>query len=310
MSSNEKEKNKISKVKEKGTTGMNTSKKLFKINLIQISLEFERLHRPSSKRIKKMEQSLKTQGQISPVAVHHQSNNEYMLIDGFKRYRAAKNLGWKSLRAVDIETNEYHAKAMVYLMNQSSSFSIIQEAILIKELVDQDGLTQKEAGILFGRHKSWISRRLDMIKNLQPEVIDSFLMELIPPGVGPTLARVGSCNQCDIVAAIQKDQLTAGEINVLVDLYCKTSDPGMKKSILQAPRQSISILKQASKKFSWIKKIQIMRTNMEKFELYMFNNRQAISEKGFETLSSKVSEIKAKLIEILPIMRKEGIWED
>jgi len=309
MASKEKEKIKISEVKEKGTTKITSPEKLFHINLIQISLALERLHRPSSKRIEKMEQSLKRQGQISPVSVK-QNNNEYMLIDGFKRYKAAKNLGWKSLIAVDIQINEYQAKAMVYLMNQSSSFSMIQEAVLIKELVDQDGLTQKEAGILFGRHKSWISRRLDMIRNLQSEVIDIFLMELIPPGVGPTLARVASCNQGDIVAAIQKDQLTAGEINQLVDLYCKTSDPGMKKAILQTPRQSISILKQASKKFSWIKKIQIMRSNMEKFELQMFNNRQAISEKGFETLSSKVSEIKAKLIEILPIMRKEGIWED
>ncbi|MBF0453062.1 MAG: ParB N-terminal domain-containing protein [Candidatus Magnetomorum sp.] len=288
---------------------MNYPEKLFKINLNQVSLALERLHLPSSKRIEKMEKSLKDQGQISPIALH-QSNKEYMLIDGFKRYRAAKNLGWKSLSAVGIQTNEYNAKAMVYLMNQSGSFSMIQEAVLIKELVDQDGLTQKEAGILFGRHKSWISRRLDMIRHLHPEVIENFLLELIPPGVGPTLARVAPCNQGDIVAAIQKDQLIAGEINLLVDLYCKTSDPGMKKSILQTPRQSISILKQTRKKFSWFKKIQIMRSNMEKFEQQIFNNRQKISENGFEILSCKVSDIKAKLIEILPIMQKEGIWED
>jgi ParB/RepB/Spo0J family partition protein len=286
---------------------MNRSEKLFQINLNQVSLTLERLHRPSSKRIEKMEQSLKSQGQISPIAVH-QSNHEYHLIDGFKRYRAAKSLGWKTLSAVEIQTNEHQAKAMVYLMNQSSSFSMVQEAVLIKELIDHDGLTQKEAGILFGRHKSWISRRLDMIRHLQSEVVEIFLMDLIPPGVGPTLARVAPCNQGDIVAAIQKDKLSAGETNLLVDLYCKTSDPGMKKSILQTPRESISIIKQASKKFSWLKKIQIMRSNMEKFEQQIFNNRQAISDKGFEALSFKVSDIKAKLVEILPIMQKEGIW--
>ena len=43
-------------------------------------------------------------------------------------------------------------------------------------------------------------------------------MDLIPPGVGPTLARVAPCNQGDIVAAIQKDKLSAGETNLLVDL--------------------------------------------------------------------------------------------
>jgi ParB/RepB/Spo0J family partition protein len=288
---------------------MNRPEKLFQINLNQVTLALERLRRPSSKRIEKMEQSLKSQGQMSPIVVH-QSNHAYQLIDGFKRYRAAKSLGWTSLSAVDIQTNEHQAKAMVYLMNQSSSFSMVQEAVLIKELIDHDGLTQKEAGILFGRHKSWISRRLDMIRHLQPEVVEIFLMDLIPPGVGPTLARVAPCNQGDIVAAIQKDKLSAGETNLLVDLYCKTRDPGMKKSIIQTPRESISIIKQASKKFSWLKKIQIMRSNMEKFEQQIFNNRQAISDKGFEALSFKVSDIKAKLVEILPIMQKEGVWGD
>ena len=48
---------------------------------------------------------------------------------------------------------------------------------------------------------------------------------------------------------------------------------------------------------------------MEKFEQQIFNNRQVISDKGFEALSFKVSDIKAKLVEILPIMQKEGVWE-
>ena len=49
---------------------------------------------------------------------------------------------------------------------------------------------------------------------------------------------------------------------------------------------------------------------MEKFEEEMFNNCQVISEKGFEILSLRVSEIKSKLIEILPLIQKEEIWED
>ena len=125
----------------------------FQINLNQVSLTLERLHRPSSKRIEKMEQFLKSQGQISPIAVH-QSNHEYHLIDGFKRCRAAKSLGWKTLSAVEIQTNEHQAKAMVCLMNQSISFSMVQEAVLIKELIDHDGLTQKEAGYCSGVTKA------------------------------------------------------------------------------------------------------------------------------------------------------------
>ena len=70
---------------ERGSTRMSTPEKLFQIKLNQVSLALERLHRPSSKRIEKMEKSLKSQGQISPVTVH-QRTNEYMLIDGFKSH--------------------------------------------------------------------------------------------------------------------------------------------------------------------------------------------------------------------------------
>jgi len=101
-----------------GQTKISFPEKLFQINLNQVSLALERLRRPSSKHIEKMEQSLKRQGQISPIAVH-QSNHEYQLIDGFKRYRAAKSLGWKSLSAVDIQTNEHQAKAMAQKLRQS-----------------------------------------------------------------------------------------------------------------------------------------------------------------------------------------------
>lgn len=289
---------------------MSMPEKLFQVSLNQVSLELERLHRPNSKSIDKMKKSLKSQRQISPVVVQKKFQNEYVLIDGFKRFWASKALGWKSLCAIDIQSDKYQAKAMVYLMNQSGSFSIIQEGLLIRELVEQDGLSQKEVGIIFERHKCWVSRRLGMIRNLQPEVIESFLMEAIPPGVGPTLARVSQCNQGDVVASIQKEALIPCEINLLVDLFCKTEDPGMEKAILQSPRQSISIIKKASRKNSWVKKMQIMRSNMEKFEDKICNNRHVISENEFNILSRKVNDVQTCVTEILSVMQKEEIWED
>jgi len=288
---------------------MNKHERIFQVNLEQLSLDLERLHRPNAACINKMEQSIKRQGLITPIVVY-QKDTKYMLIDGFKRVRACKNMGWKSLSAVDIQADNHQAKAMVYLMNQTGSFSTIQEALLIKELVEYDGLSQKEVSILLDRHKSWVSRRLEMIRNLQDEVIDSFLMGLIPPGVGPSLARIPLCNQGDFVVAIQKDQLTPNEIHQLVDIFCKTNDPGIKNSILKSPRQSLSFIKKESKKLSWISKLQLMVSTIAMFEKELFNNRHIISDKGFNQLVERINQIKPILKEILPVMKKEGIWED
>ena len=110
---------------------------------------------------------------------------------------------------------------MLYLLNRPGSFSMIQEALLVSELIEIDGLTRKEAGLLLDHHKSWISRRLAMVRRLSAEVIDALLLEQIPNGVGSSLARIPACNQVDFAATIQAHQLTPNEIHRVVGFYCK-----------------------------------------------------------------------------------------
>jgi len=122
------------------------------------------------------------------------------------------------------------------------------------------GLTQTEAGILPDRHKSWISRRLDMVRRLAPEVIDDLLLELIPAGGGPSLARIPACNQADFSAAIQTHQLAPMEIRRLVDMFCKAPDPGVKQAILRSPRSALELAEHPAKSetVNWRGKIQTL----------------------------------------------------
>ena len=290
---------------------MNTRNGLFHIRLNQFDLDFERFRRPKESLVKKMIQSLKQQGQLSPVIVSPKNSN-FLMVDGFKRYQAAITLGWKSLNAIDIETDNQRAKAMVYLMNQSSSFNMIQEAILIKELVELDGLTQNETAILLGRHKSWISRRLDIIRRLTPEVIETILIELIPDGAVSSLARIPACNQVDFSCAIQNHQLEPNEIRLLTDIFCKTSDPGIRKSILKSPREALQIVKKQanSKTITWLAKIQLMIKTITMLEKHIGQNKHRIPEKTISHLMNNVDQVKPVLAQILMIIQKESQWED
>ena len=216
------------------------------VNLNRFDLELERLRGFKKAAVDKMAGSLQHRGQLTPVIVT-QSGDRYLLIDGFKRYRAAEMLRFPSLNAVVIQADPKQAKAMLYLLNRSGGFSMIQEALLVNELIEIDGLTRSEAGHLVDRHKSWISRRLDMLRRLSPEVIDALLLELIPPGVGSSLARIPPCNQPDFAAAIQVHRLTPNEIRRLADFYCKAPDPDMKQMILGSPRRALSIVKEEMK---------------------------------------------------------------
>lgn len=222
---------------------MNRREGIIPVELDHFDLDLERLRCAKESTVSVMERSLSHKGQLTPVIVTQQQDR-YLLVDGFKRYRAAQRLNLRALNAVVVAVDKKKAKAMLYLLNRPGSFSMIQEALLVSELIEIDGLTRKEAGLLLDHHKSWISRRLAMVRRLSAEVIDALLLEQIPPGVGSSLARIPACNQVDFAAAIQAHQLTPNEIHRVVDFYCKAPHPDIKQTILQSPRNALRVVEE------------------------------------------------------------------
>ena len=263
---------------------MNLREGIIPVRLDQFDLELERLHCAKDTAVVRMAQSILQKGQLTPV-VTTEHRDRYLLVDGFKRYRAAEKLRQVSLNAVVVTVDNKHAKAMVYLSNRQDGFSMIQEALLVRELIEIDGLTRKEAGLLLDRHKSWISRRLDMVRRLSPEVIEALLLEQIPPGVGSSLARVPLCNQADFAAAIQTHHLSPNEIHRVVDFYCKAPHPDLKQTILQSPRKALFVVEEERR--------------MRKLIVKVIEMLEAIEQALFAEQREKLRKVKIILTEIL-----------
>lgn len=218
-----------------------TRGEIFSIATDRIDLRLLSLRTPTALALKRMATSLHKMGQLTPLIIA-QDGEPPILVDGFKRLQAAQSLGLDTLKATSLSADPIQAKAMMYLMNRAGSFSMIQEALLARELVDTDGLRQTEAAALLQRHKSWVSRRLLMIRALAPEIIEDLKLELLPPGSAPALARIPRCNQPDFSAAIQTHQLSVKELNSVIALWCKATDPGVKHSLLQAPKEALKVI--------------------------------------------------------------------
>jgi ParB-like chromosome segregation protein Spo0J len=206
-----------------------------------LDLRLQRLHTPSSSAVDNMATSLAKYGQISPV-IAADDGQCLILADGFKRQAAAKVIGLSHLVVMCVDTSLAHTKALMYLANRTSGFSMIAEALLVRELVEVDGLKQSEAASLLERHKSWVSRRLDIIGRLAPEIVEELKLNLVPGGSAPSLARLPQCNQVDFSAAIQTHRLRPQQISRLVDLWCKAKEPAQKKFLLDFPHQALNIV--------------------------------------------------------------------
>ncbi len=206
----------------------------------QLDLRLSVFHSVSPASMERMRSSLSKRGQLTPITVTSEKNR-LTLIDGFKRRQAALAMGIKNLEATVVSAGPAQAKSMIYLLNRPGSISTISEALLIRDLVEVEGLSQSETAILLDRHKSWVSRRLIMIRALSPGVVDDMKLRLLPPGVGPSLARLPHDNQADFSAAIIKHGLRSKEVGRLVDLWCKAKEPSVRLCLLESPREALTI---------------------------------------------------------------------
>ncbi|MBA2307484.1 ParB N-terminal domain-containing protein [Candidatus Dependentiae bacterium] len=163
-----------------------------------------------------MERSLSVYGQLTPV-VCTRSPSGYELIDGFKRLRASRQLKKATVMARIMETSERASKAAMIQLNKASrSLSAMEEAFVAYSLQREDGLNQVEIGVLLGRHKSWVCRRLALIEHLDAGVQQELRLGLISVMAGMEVARLQRCNQKEAVAAIHKHGLSTRETAKLV----------------------------------------------------------------------------------------------
>jgi ParB-like chromosome segregation protein Spo0J len=161
--------------------------------------------------------SLQKYGQLTPVVICRIAPGEHELLDGFKRLRAARQLGYGELIARTLEVSLRACKAAMLQLNRvGRAISGMEEALVVHSLCHEDGLSQVEIAVLLGRHKSWVCRRLSLIERLSDEAQESIRLGLLPASLGAELARLQRCNQDRLLAAIGKHGLTWRETRKVI----------------------------------------------------------------------------------------------
>jgi ParB/RepB/Spo0J family partition protein len=166
-----------------------------------------------------MSQSLQRSGQLNPVVVR-QTENGYQLLDGFKRYYSARQLGWELLDARILEVTLAQGKAIMLSYNRSSrSLLDYDEALVVYSLKRDHQLDQVAISGLTGYSRSWVCRRLAMIEKLDPQLQDALRMGQITNSQARSLVKLPRGNQQDVMRCIIHHHLTSRDSSVLVEKY-------------------------------------------------------------------------------------------
>jgi ParB/RepB/Spo0J family partition protein len=181
-------------------------------------------------------QSMQQYGQLSPVVANRgESPGRYELLDGFKRFRAAQKLGFEHLQTRIFAFGARASKAAILQLNWvGKSVNHLEEALVLVSLVREDGLTQEQAAVLVGRHKSWVSRRIALVEQLCEAVQESLRLGLLSGSLAGELARLPRGNQEAALACVHQHRLTWRETSRLIS-WLLEHPRSYHDSLLQSP---------------------------------------------------------------------------
>jgi ParB/RepB/Spo0J family partition protein len=188
--------------------------------------------------------SFRRYGQLTPLVVCRREET-YEVLDGFKRLAAAQTLGLLTVATRVLEVDERQAKAALFGLNQTGRRTQEwEDAWIVQALVREDGMTQVEVAELLGHHKSWVCRRLALVEKLADEARQDLRLGLLSATAARSLVRLPAGNQLDVLAARQRHELTAAELDGVVELMRAAAGRTQQEYILEHPRQALQQARQ------------------------------------------------------------------
>lgn len=108
--------------------------------------------------------SIRQQGVVQPIVVRKTGEN-FELIAGERRWRAAQQAGLQEIPAVIKSVNDQEAAAIAIIENlQREDLNPLEEAQAFANLIDKFGLTHQEVGEVVSRSRSAVSNSLRLLE--------------------------------------------------------------------------------------------------------------------------------------------------
>lgn len=170
-----------------------------------------------------MRRSLARHGQLDSLSIFSE-DGQLQIIDGFKRVRAARALGWRTMRARIADVDAAEAKILLVALHERRSLTELEEGWLIRSLHREHGLSQPTIAARLGRHKSWVWRRLMLVEALELAVQADVRLGLLAPRAAVAVSQLPRGNQQDAAGVVIGRGLTVRQTELLVSELLDLSD--------------------------------------------------------------------------------------
>ena len=150
-------------------------------------------------KLKELVDSVREKGIIQPLIVRKKGTNEYELIAGERRWRAAQKVGLKEVPVVIKDVSDKESLEIAIIENiQRADLNPVEEARGYKRLMDEFSYTQEEMATQVGKERATISNHLRILK-LPEQVLSNISDGLLSMGHAKALLAIG--DEKDLLAA-------------------------------------------------------------------------------------------------------------
>lgn len=185
--------------------------------------------------------SIAREGQKVPALVVREGPHVHQILDGFRRRHALEQLGRDIILVVEWPGSAVEGLIEVRRLRSASASGPLEEGWLIEVLVDHHALSLDEVGERLGRTKSWVHRRLSLVRQLpedvRQKVLSGALTGYVATKYAVPLARANAelvTAYCDCVIA---HGLSTRQAGTVYQYLTHTPDPAIQKEILARPQR-------------------------------------------------------------------------
>ena len=203
--------NNINSKKENNKDGV----ALIDINLIKNNKEQPRKLFDDEK-ILELAESIKHNGIIQPIILRKVGNN-YIIVAGERRWRAAKLIGIKEIPSIIMDLTDKQVMEISLIENiQRQDLNSIEEANAYKKLISEFNLTQEELSKRLGKSRTAITNTMRLL-NLSEGVKQYLIEGVISEGHGRALLSINEANlQCEVAQKVIDDKLSVRELEKFI----------------------------------------------------------------------------------------------
>lgn len=294
------------------------SQRILTVMMKEIDVSLSRLRLSNPVHIKKTKVSMEENGQLHPVLLR-KTESGYQLLDGFKRYYAADQLGWKTIEAIISEVTEPTGLALMISYNKGTHGLVdYEQAMIIKNLKVNYLLTGQEISQMIGYSTAWVSRRLSLIEKLDESVQDALRMGTITSKHARNLIKLPRGNQNQFLAIITGYNLTSSQTILLVEKYLKSSKKEEAQWVLSHPKEVLEMSMNNNKEIydnrlgvygnRLLKAIILLRLQQQIFiGNYTDSEREKLNEIELSIVGEKLPEVMKRSQTIVKIISKNEI---